>query len=393
MPIDLKKIPEKLVLPVPPDKLKWLLIIVLCIISGATFVFLFWHENESTHSIWFWFCSLVVPLFIGLTGYIARLRRYENERDRIVWWNHLHEQQYDEQVALGRLAMGVLATAHITPVASNKLAHALTQGGSELQMNYSPQHRRMLTTAFISPQLTESTESGYLLRIENLLKNITRQLQPELTEFSGNFHVRIQHDGVLDNEVINMLWHQVFPLPCDEQSFEICKEGDGAMWIDKWLDSQESILILSVAINLFLEPRDKQAESISAILLASPAWLSQKKVTPKSWVHRPVIMEDPVESVTTVTRWGNVMPELPWYFWRSRIQSDALPLTLQSMEQGGYLLSKKGEFVLDNTFGESGVGVGNIMLICASENAVKLNMTQWLLIDDKTTHMLIVRTA
>lgn len=62
-------------------------------------------------------------------GYIFQLRRYENERDRVIWWNHLHQQQYDEQVALGKLAMGVLATAYITPVARNKLAAALLQGG------------------------------------------------------------------------------------------------------------------------------------------------------------------------------------------------------------------------------------------------------------------------
>ncbi|CAB5614478.1 Uncharacterised protein [Citrobacter youngae] len=163
MPIDLKKIPEKAELPVPPDKFRWLTTILLCVFLGAILVFSFWRENEPTHTIWFWFCSFFIPFLIGFMGYIFQLRRYENERDRVIWWNHLHQQQYDEQVALGKLAMGVLATAYITPVARNKLAAALLQGGSELQPFFYPQYQRMLSTALISLQLTNMSEDGYPL--------------------------------------------------------------------------------------------------------------------------------------------------------------------------------------------------------------------------------------
>lgn len=390
MPIDLKKIPDKTELPVPPDKFRWLICIVLCIVSGSILVFSFWRENESTHTIWFWFCSLFVPFLIGFMGYVFQLRRYENERDRIIWWNHLHQQQYDEQVALGRLAMGVLATAYITPVATNKLAAALLQGGSELQPYFSPQYQRMLSTALILPQLIDMSEDGYLLRMEQLLTDILRQLQPELDKFSENLHVRIQHDGTLKNELINTVWRRVCSLSFNDQNLTICTESDGIMWIDNCLDCQEAILILSIEINLFLEPRDQQVESVSAILLASTAWLTQHHVTPQSWIHRPVVMSESVESVATLTLWGNITTDLPWFFWRSQIQSETLALALQLMEQSGYMLSKKGDFVLDDTFGRLNSVVGNVILICASEHAVKSNMAQWLLINDKTPHMLIV---
>lgn len=390
MPIDLKKIPEKTELPVPPDKFRWLITILLCIVFGAVLVFSFWRENESTHTIWFWFCSLFVPFLISSIGYVFQLRRYENERDRVIWWNHLHQQQYDEQVALGKLAMGVLATAYITPVARNKLAAALLQGGSELQPFFHPQYQRMLSTALISPQLRDVSEGGYLRRMEQLLTDIIRQLQPELEEFSGSLHIRIQHDGTLKNETINTVWRRVCLLSFDDKNLTICAESDGVMWIDKCLDYQESTLILSIEINLFLEPRDQQVESVSAILLASPDWLTQHHVTPQSWIHRPVVMDEPGESVTTVTLWGNITTDLPWFFWRSQTQSETLALVLQSMEQSGYMLSKKGGFVLDDTFGKLNSVVGNIILICANEHAVKSNMAQWLLINDKTTHMLIV---
>lgn len=62
-----------------------------------------------------------------MAGYIARLRHYENERDRVMWWNHLHQKQHNEQVLLGQQAVGVLGMSYTTPVASNKLAAALLQ--------------------------------------------------------------------------------------------------------------------------------------------------------------------------------------------------------------------------------------------------------------------------
>lgn len=162
------------------------------------------------------------------------------------------------------------------------------------------------------------SEVGYLLRMEKLLTDIIRQLQPELEKFLGNFHIRILHDGTLKNETINTVWHRVCSLSFDDQNLTICTESDGIMWIDNYLDCQEEILILSIEINLFLEPRDQQAESVSAILLASPAWLTQHHVTPQSWIHRPVVMDGPVESVTTVTLWGNITTEVPWFFGVAR---------------------------------------------------------------------------
>ena len=100
MPVDLKKIQAEEPLPVAPDKFRWLLTIVLCVIAGAVVVLALWPKHLSTRSEWFWFCTLMLPLSVGFMGYIIRLRRYENERDRVLWWNHLYQKQYEEQILL-----------------------------------------------------------------------------------------------------------------------------------------------------------------------------------------------------------------------------------------------------------------------------------------------------
>ena len=61
------------------------------------------------------------------------------------------------------------------------------------------------------------------------------------------------------------------------------------------------------------------------------------------------------------------------------------------MDKLAFLSEKKGEMVLEDTFGRPGAAVGNITLICACEHAVISEQTQWLMVGDETTQMVIVR--
>ncbi|EAQ4906422.1 hypothetical protein FCJ48_18300 [Salmonella enterica] len=393
MPVDLKQIPKAEPLPVPPDKYRWLLVIVLLVIAGAILVLSLWPRELSTHSAWFWFCTLMLPFTVGLAGYIVRLRHYENERDRVLWWNHLHQEQHDKQILLGQQSVGVLGMSYITPVASNKLAAALLQGGNALQIQYSPALPAVLTTASLSPPLKILTKAGYQSRLESMLTSIIRQLHTELVQFSGNLSVRLHHDGTLENELVIMAWQTVFPASYAVSNVSASTESDGLMWIDEWLDRQDEALLLCVEINLFLQARDQQAESVSALLLASPAWLETRSIKPQMWIHRPVVMKDADESVADVARWGDISPGLPWYFWRAQIKSDALAVVLQAMDKSGYISARKGEQILEDAFGRPGAAVGNITLICACEYAVASGLAQWLLVGDKTTQMAVVRPA
>ncbi|MEQ4739648.1 hypothetical protein [Klebsiella michiganensis] len=115
MPVELKKIPEKIPLPEPPSAFRWLIAIVLISVLGGILALYLWPEKMSTHSAWFWFCIFAIPLSAGLACYAFRLRAYENERDRVNYWNHLHQEQHDIQVKRGRRPAGVLGKAYITP--------------------------------------------------------------------------------------------------------------------------------------------------------------------------------------------------------------------------------------------------------------------------------------
>ncbi|NDO80638.1 hypothetical protein CJP72_07590 [Citrobacter sp. NCU1] len=393
MPVDLKQIPKAEPLPVPPDKSRWFLVIVLFMVVGAVLLLTLRPEGSSTHSAWFWFCTLMVSFAAGLASFIARLRHYENKRDRVLWWNHLHQKQYDEQVLLGQQAVGVLGMSYVTPVASNKLAVALLQGGNVLQTQYSTALQSVLTTASLSPALKNFSEEEYQSRLGLVLVRVMQQLRSGLVGFTGELEVHLHHDGVLKNEQIATAWQAVFPASQAVSNVSVSTENDGLMWIDEWLDRQDDTLLLSVEINLFLQPRDQQAESVSALLLASPVWLDRQRITPQMWIHRPVEVKNAGEAVADVANWGKVTPGLPWYFWRAQVKSEALTPLLQAMDQLGYISAKKGELVLDDAFGRPGAAVSHIALVCAGEHAVASGMAQWLVVGDKTTQMVVVRPA
>ncbi|TXU04845.1 hypothetical protein D4N07_11180 [Enterobacter hormaechei] len=394
MPVDLKKIPAEEPLPVAPDKFRWLLTIVLCVIAGAVVVLALWPKHLSTRSEWFWFCTLMLPLSVGFMGYIIRLRRYENERDRVLWWNHLYQKQYEEQILLGQKAVGVLGMSYVTPVARNKLAVALLQGGSGLHTHYSPAIQSTLTTAsIIFPSVTLFTEANYQTRLESILASVIGQLHAELVQFTGNLFVRIHHDGVLNDEHILTIWRKIFPASYAVNDITVSTDNSGLMWLDGWLDRRDEALVLSVEINLFLQARNQEAESVSALLLASPAWLTCYRVMPQMWIHRPVVIAKTEEAVADVALWGKITTAVPWFFWRAQVKGSALTAALLAMDKLAFLSEKKGEMVLEDTFGRPGAAVGNITLICACEHVVISEQTQWLMVGDETTQMVIVRPA
>ncbi|MEE9652784.1 hypothetical protein V4836_01130 [Kluyvera ascorbata] len=392
MPIELKKIPEKIPLPFAPSVFRWLVAAVLIIILGVILVLYLWPEGTSTHSTWFWFCILALPLSVGLGCYAFRLRAYENERDRVNYWNRLHQEQHDIQMAKGQRPAGVLGKAYITPIACNKLASALINHGSQLQSTYFVHSQQALTTARLEPTTSHFSKESYSARLAGYITQLLRMLEPDLSVLPvDRLSVRLRHDGSLDNAQITQVWQAIFPASYPVDSLVVEQEGDGMMWLDAWLDQNEVALTLSVEINLFVEPRDYQSESISALLLASPAWLAQHDVKPETVIHRPVIATEDTCSLEDMLCWGKLSADEAHTLWRWRVDKEALTRLIQQSEKLGYSPGQDEDYMPDYLFGNPGAALGNIALLCACEYAMTSAKPQWVMMTDKTTHQVIVR--
>jgi hypothetical protein len=344
MPAELHKMPEKVSLPEPPNKIRWLIIIVVVFLAGAAISLSFWPKDVTTHSAWFWFCTLATPLFVGIASYALRLRSYENECDRIHWWNHLHQEQYDTQVNRGKRYAALLGKAYITSVANNKLASVLLGVGSQLQSQYSAFLQRSLMTAQLKPHPLTFSESEYVSRLEMYLIQLIRMLQPDLSAVPGNLSIRIHHDGTLESAQIRTLWEKLYDASNPKAEIAIETGGDGLMWLDDWLDKQERQLSLSVEINLFGEIKDKHAESVSALLLASPEWISEYgDENVSAVIHRPAVMDDEDNAFNDAFLWGGLAAGDKFSVWRSQLEGKRLTTQLQSIDKAGYMPGQRAE--------------------------------------------------
>lgn len=394
MPIELKKIPEKLMLPEPPVALRWLIIIIFITVLGVMLALYLWPETMSTHSAWFWFCILAIPVSCGFICYAFRLRAYENERDRVNYWNRLHQGQHDIQVVKGQRSAGLLGKAYITPTACNKLASALLNYGSPLQSVYFSRLQRTLTTARLEPHVDYFSEESYSIRLTNYITQLIHMLEPDLSALPAEkLSVRLRHDGALDNAQITRIWQDIFPASYVVNELVAEAGGDGIMWLDTWLDRREAIIMLSVEINLFMEPRNYQSESVSAMLLASPEWLAQHDVVPEAVIHRPVVATEDISTLEDTLRWGKLSADEAHTLWRGQVDKDALTNLIQQAERSGYSPGQSENYILDDLFGGSGAAAGNIALLCACEYAITSGKPQWVMMTDKTTHQVIVRQA
>jgi hypothetical protein len=392
MPVELKKIPEKIPRPEPPSVFRWLIAIVLIAMLGGILALYLWPEKMSTHSAWFWFCILALPLSIGLACYAFRLRAYENERDRVDSWNRLQQEQHDIQVEKGQRPAGVLGKAYITPIACNKLASALLNQGSQLQSTYFVHLRRTLTTARLEPSAACLPEESYSARLTGYITQLLRMLEPDLSALPADgLSVRLRHDGVLDNAQVTQIWQNIFPALYTVDSLVVEKDGDGMMWLDPWLDQSEAVVMLSVEINLFMEPQDYQSESVSALLLASQKWLTQYDVVPEAIIHRPVVATDDRSGAEDMLRWGKLSADEVHTLWRWQVDKEALTRLIQQSEELGYFPGQDEGYMPDYLFGNPGVAVGNIALLCACEHAMTSGKPQWVMMTDQTTHQTIVR--
>lgn len=395
MPVELRKIPETEVLPEPPVKIRWVIFIILCIFIGFVLTLYLWPKDMSTHTIWFWMCGLLLPSGVGVISYALRLRHFEQQWEHISYWNQLHLEKEDEMVRLGQQAIGLLGMAYTTPVAKNKLASALLEGAAPLQTAYFPDSSSVITTAQLQPPATLWNEPEYKARLEEHLHSVLRMLEPELEQFAEGapIVVRIRHDGMLENAHFLHLWQSIFPTRFTASQIIFGQQDDGLMWLDHWLDEQNSALVLSLEVNLFGDGRAHQAESVSALLLASPAWLTQNKVTPAGWIHRPVAIADAKEALEDVVLWGSLSADENYFVWRSQLPVAAQAGMLQAMDSMNFPIDKTLDHPLDSSFGKPGVAVGHIVLICACDHALSAQQPQWVMFQDKSSQWAIVRPA
>ena len=391
MPIDLEKIPPRKSLPDAPNKRYWLLFILVLVSVGTFLISYFSSKGYSSNVVGFWGGAFAIPLFFLVFCYVVRLRHYENRSNEVTWWNEIHQKIYDEQVMDGQRAASLLGCAYITPIANNKLAQAVLNFPNPLISSYSSICQCVQTTAQITPPINEPTLEEYQQRLVLLFDKIIRMLQLELSQIPTNLVVRIRHDGCLSDHQIQSVWESYPTLSQRTKSLHVFVSDDGFMWLDRWLDKKEETFVLSIEINLFLEKRDGESESISALLLAPEKWVSLQGIPDIAKIHRPTVINGEHISLLDAARWGMLTAKEPYDLWQTQLAANGQTEILQAMSDAGYLSEMGDSHSIDALFGNPGKAVGNISIILASEQAKQCQRPQWVMIEDNVPCQLIVR--
>jgi hypothetical protein len=248
-----------------------------------------------------------------------------------------------------------------------------------------------MTTAQLLPHQSDFSAAEYTSRLEMYLNELIRMLQPDLSVLTGSLSVRIHHDGTLAHAQIQESWEKLYSAAYPVTELTIETDNDGLMWLDRWLDKQERQVVLSVEIHLFGEPKDNHAESVSALLLASPEWVNEYgNEHISAIIHRPVVVNEDTNSFNDALLWGRLPAGDKFILWRSQLKGKGLTFLLQLMDKFGYVPGIQKDYLLDDLFGCPGAATGNILLICASEHAASTNHPQWLMAECKTIHQAIV---
>lgn len=393
----LDELPRKVPLPEPPRKRRWLMIVLLCSLLGSSLTVLFWPGHLQRWSMWYWCSVVVLPVMGGLLAFALRGLMYERQRDYAQSWNQQSLDHRRRLIQQGQRAVGLLASAYCTPAGSKHLACALRRGSVSLQPVYLSDLKSALRFSYLSPVAQEYTVREYQQRLHHFLCQVLSALHQPIKQVTrhGRLRVRIKHNSVLSDDELLAAWRACVVHDPLLEEVHFVAQDDGLLWLDEWLDTPGiGGPVLSLEIHLFMHPVEKQAESVSATLLALPEFCHKHALEPQAWVHRPVVISQGVSSLSDVMRWGRMEDASEKYFtWQLQLCPDHLCSMSLELAKAGRPIDREQCMQLDDVFGRPAEAVGNIGIIVASEQAAIDAQAQLVVMQDKTVHGVVVRPA
>ena len=133
MPITLEDIPAADETTVPPLRVwVWLLLLLLCLLAGALYGWLFWPAGKPVMTLAWWSRVLIWPLcgYAALLG--MRLWWHDHCHNAVLDWNADRETLLAEETLRGQQPLYLYAIAQQCALGSDGLAARLLAGDSAL---------------------------------------------------------------------------------------------------------------------------------------------------------------------------------------------------------------------------------------------------------------------
>ncbi|MFF7709110.1 hypothetical protein [Pseudomonas sp. NPDC007930] len=385
MPVRLNELPAELAPPEAPRLIRWCVAALVVALALGGLLLWCWPPRWAPYTQWSLLCATLLPCAAGTLLVALRMRAFERGVEYTRQWNAERARQARLMTAEAQRPLAVLAMAYCTAAGCNQLGRALASGLKPLQPLYLPTANRVVRCSQLELGAEGPAVAHYRQRLVLAFEQLATLLgPPPRLRQDTPVYLRLRHDGALANREVIALWQAVLPAWPLEVQGALAGPG-GLMWLDTWLDAERTCaVVLSLEINLFLQPREGEAEHVSAVLLAHPAWRNTHGVPALAHLHRPVAAEQGDGWWAQALNWGRLAPGAPAPFtWASQVPAATLA-RLDGLAPGQV-------HGLDASLGRPGKAAGQLALMAALADAQATAAAQCVLLGDGALHGCVVQ--
>jgi len=326
--------------PQAPLLWRWLLILVLMLVSGLAAAFLYSTEPLQEQGMRFWglFCGL--PLLCWSMLVSGRVLLHIGQRNVADGWNQARAEDLQRRRSLGRRSLQLLASSGHSPLREQGV------GTAPMQMQRLPDEGRLIRSQPCRLQqrpVRHSQLSGDSPDPELLLLERLTCVLAELAEALGKLPADtplaflFETESGLPEGTLRKVWREAWRRSGIRQSMQPL-QGSGLAAVDLWLDQRldDRALLLVLAFQFAPKHPINTAEAVVGVLLGNHQ--TQVTLSPVAVLHRPQQSSEVTTEALTVAAgraldWAKLGSESIEGLWQVGIASSTRATLSASLDE------------------------------------------------------------
>lgn len=298
MPVRLDKVPPLALRPAQPGFLRWLGLLLLCLLLGVSGGLVLAEEALLHWPADIWGLAVGIPIFGWCALGFFRVALYIGQQGVADGWDEAREEDLIHKIRQGRRSQQVLSVSLYTafrnpedlPDAQLNELHSGTQSlkSQPTRVDEAPlRHSRLHSGA-------DESSNDLLLRV---LTQVLTDLALTLAQVPDDrpLALLVEVDSSFSEDLLCRMWQQAWAESGIRQS-TVLAEGGGLAAVDHWLDQhiRDQAMLMVVALQLAPEQPEGTTEVAVGLLLGNR--LTKSSLAPIAYLHRPEQERHPTDA-------------------------------------------------------------------------------------------------
>lgn len=282
MPVGLDRVRAPARRPERPRMLLWLGVLGLFLAVGMGATVLFATQALREQPLVFWRVALGVPLLGWAILGFGRVVLYAGQHSAADGWDEAREIDLIRKIRRGRRSLQVLGVS-LSPALHDPQQPALGKAPGLTAQADTPDESPVRHTR-LPAGADEAPEEVLLRALTQVLTDLGQPLAQLPQE--QPLALLLEVDSGLSEGLLRRVWQQAWRA-CGIRQSVLAVEGCGLAAVDQWLDWRigDQALLLVVAVQFAVQPREGSAEAVVGVLLGNR--LTQTTLPAIASLHRP----------------------------------------------------------------------------------------------------------